>query len=237
MSAGMLSPFSANSTLSLTCVQHSARRGPSTALTFLLPPLSSFRWNISDKQYKHWAMSPQSTSLQCKDTGSFNELRKVSRAICENCLWLGCVRGNEDSVSGVWLNLSDNDYWLRLQYWGENWLGQRTFCESMVTLRPSLATIIFFEEADKMMCKCHILLLVIYYIFSTFFLTIGWGWSFSDSLSPEVSEQKELSEQLSPAAERILKCCVVLHRFDNRFSQSRRRPLLGRGTGGYKTLC
>lgn len=167
MSAGMLSPFSANSTLSLTCVQHSARRGPSTALTFLLPPLSSFRWNISDK---HWAMSPQSTSLQCKDTGSFNELRKVSRAICENCLWLGCVRGNEDSVSGVWLNLSDNDYWLRLQYWGENWLGQRTLCDSMVTLRPSLATIIFFEEGDKMMCKCHILLLVI----STYLPPFSW---------------------------------------------------------------
>ena len=166
MSAGMLSPFSANSTLSLTCVQHSARRGPSTALTFLLPPLSSFRWNISDK---HWAMSPQSTSLQCKDTGSFNELRKVSRAICENCLWLGCVRGNEDSVSGVWLNLSDNDYWLRLQYWGENWLGQRTLCDSMVTLRPSLRISSLKKET-----RWCVSVIFFCWLFTTYLVPFSW---------------------------------------------------------------
>ena len=112
MSAGMLSPFSANSTLSLTCVQHSARRGPSTALTFLLPPLSSFRWNISDK---HWAMSPQSTSLQCKDTGSFNELRKVSTQFVKTAYGLGVC----EVMKTVWVG-SDLIYLTMTIGWGSN---------------------------------------------------------------------------------------------------------------------
>ena len=115
MSAGMLSPFSANSTLSLTCVQHSARRGPSTALTFLLPPLSSFRWNISDKQYKHWAMSPQSTSLQCKDTGSFNELREVSTQFVKTAYGLGVC----EVMKTVWVG-SDLIYLTMTIGWGSN---------------------------------------------------------------------------------------------------------------------
>ena len=89
-------------------------------------------------------MSPQSTVYRY---WIIQRTKEGQHTISENCLWLGCVRGNEDSVSGVWLNLSDNDYWLRLQCWGENWLGQRPLCDSMVTLKPSLTISSLKKEA------------------------------------------------------------------------------------------
>ena len=136
MSAGMFSPFSANSTLSLTCVQHSARRGPSIALTFLLPPLSSFRWNISDK---HWVMSPQSTPLQCIDTGSFNELRKVSTQSLKTAYGLGVC----EVMKTVWVG-SDLIYLTMTIGWGSNveektgWASVHSVTLYLVTLKPSL---------------------------------------------------------------------------------------------------